>query len=85
MTLVTSDLMHTVTLTPIALGQLLPSLTKADTDTVLVTESDLPGIRVILPTVEYQQSREALTADLGDLSTVYGLADRCCWQSGPHQ
>ncbi len=70
-TLVPSDLTHTVTYTNSA-GTAVTSPTKADTYTVLVTVSDTryPGDT----SASYTINPAALTADLGDLSTVYGLA-----------
>ena len=71
MTLVPSDLTHTVTYTNSA-GAAVTSPTKADTYTVLVTVSDT---RYPSDTsASYTINPAALTADLGDLSTVYGLA-----------
>ena len=69
-TLVPSDLTHTVTYTNSA-GTAVTSPTKADTYTVLVTVSDTryPGDT----SASYTINPAALTADLGDLSTVYGL------------
>ena len=69
-TLVPSDLTHTVTYTNSA-GTAVTSPTKADTYTVLVTVSDT---RYPSDTsASYTINTAALTADLGDLSTVYGL------------
>ena len=69
-TLVPSDLTHTVTYTNSA-GTAVTSPTKADTYTVLVTVSDT---RYPSDTsASYTINPAALTADLGDLSTVYGL------------
>ncbi|MCS5571970.1 MAG: MBG domain-containing protein, partial [Pseudomonadales bacterium] len=69
-TLVPSDLTHTVTYTDSS-GGAVASPTKADTYTVLVAVSDTryPGDI----STSYTINPAALTADLGGLSTVYGL------------